>query len=170
MKYQINAGDSWITITKKQYDNSKGIFDCRVIEDSDQCTSPQTNTLSSQIDGSLDEDYPTYEQIGGGKVWEEMSELERAYYRLAKLYNANAVNKNTIKHLRAGSNNCQHSELNEKSEEPSLDRSQSEMADWIAKFNWRKNDRGYWYNKSFGGKIDTISLVGLFNDHQKSIK
>jgi len=42
------------------------------------------------------EDYPTYEQIGGDKEWNDMSELEQTYYNLMKCKNANIVLKNTI--------------------------------------------------------------------------
>jgi hypothetical protein len=48
------------------------------------------------------EDYPTYEQAGGDKSWDKMSELERAYYNLRKAYNANTVLKNALKSSRAG--------------------------------------------------------------------
>ncbi len=49
------------------------------------------------------EDYPTYEQAGGDKKWDDMSELEQAYYTMRKLYNAIAVYKNTVQRLRAAS-------------------------------------------------------------------
>jgi len=45
-------------------------------------------------------DYPTYEQAGGNKKWDDMTELEQAYYNIRKLHNALDVNKNTIKRVR----------------------------------------------------------------------
>lgn len=44
--------------------------------------------------------YPTYEQSGGGKNWDEMTELEQAYYNLRKAYNAFDVMKNTYLRVR----------------------------------------------------------------------
>lgn len=54
----------------------------------------------SDIDQIADLDYPTYDQIGGNKKWDEMSETEQAYYNLAKAKNAILVQRNTIKRLR----------------------------------------------------------------------
>lgn len=44
--------------------------------------------------------YPTYEQSGGSKEWDDMNELEKANYNLCKALNAIAVSKTTIKRLR----------------------------------------------------------------------
>lgn len=44
--------------------------------------------------------YPTYLQAGGGKKWDEMTELEQSYYENCKLLNALAVYKTTTKRLR----------------------------------------------------------------------
>lgn len=44
--------------------------------------------------------YPSYEEAGGNKKWDEMTELEQAKYDICKLLNALAIRKNTIKRLR----------------------------------------------------------------------
>jgi hypothetical protein len=43
---------------------------------------------------------PSYEEAGGNKSWNEMTDLERANYNLIKAHNVIAVQKNTIKRLR----------------------------------------------------------------------
>jgi hypothetical protein len=48
----------------------------------------------------MDENYPSYEESGNGKPWEEMTDLEKANYKIRKLYNALAVSRNHIKFLR----------------------------------------------------------------------
>lgn len=44
-----------------------------------------------------DDEYPTYEQAGGDKKWDDMTELEKAYYNLRKTKDALAVCMNTAK-------------------------------------------------------------------------
>lgn len=47
-----------------------------------------------------DEDYPSYDASGGNKNWDDMTDLEKANYKIRKLYNAIAAYKNKIKSLR----------------------------------------------------------------------
>lgn len=58
---------------------------------------PEPTTVVNEGSG---EEYPTYEQAGGNKKWDDMTELEQAYYNIRKYLNALAVSKNTIKRLR----------------------------------------------------------------------
>lgn len=55
---------------------------------------------STPTDDRAAPDYPTYEQAGGNKTWDDMTELEKAYYDIRKLHDALAVSKNNIKSLR----------------------------------------------------------------------
>lgn len=61
------------------------------------------------INLQIDEEYPTFEQIGGSKPWDEMTELEKAYYNLRKCKNALVVARNTIQRYRSKKpNTLQH--------------------------------------------------------------
>lgn len=64
---------------------------------------PPYNTGKGEAEKQIEADdfkYPTYQQAGGGKKWDEMTELEQAYYNHCKTLNALAVTKTTVKRLR----------------------------------------------------------------------
>lgn len=72
MKYQINNGDSWSTISKEQDDKCCEIFDCRIVNDYDVPESPTTTVAP-----------PVSEQEGG---IEERANLAGIKYALKGVY------------------------------------------------------------------------------------
>jgi hypothetical protein len=65
--------------------------------------------MNQNINSQIDEEYPTYEQAGSNKQWDDMTELEKAYYNLRKCKNALVVARNTIQRYRSKTpNTLQH--------------------------------------------------------------
>jgi hypothetical protein len=50
VKYQINNGDSWSTISKEQYEKCCEIFDCRIVNDWATGEPPESSTGGTTTD------------------------------------------------------------------------------------------------------------------------
>jgi hypothetical protein len=57
-----------------------------------------------------------------------------------------------------------------KEEKPVPERTHTELmylAEYIAMHGWQRNEKGYWSNKYYGGKVETIKLISIFRGENK---
>lgn len=88
---------------KSQLDELSAVWDRFKDEHGNIRKEPDTNPANPRKEGDNDEQefkYPSYEQAGGNKPWDQMSELEQANYNLCRALNALVVSRTTIKRLR----------------------------------------------------------------------